>query len=134
LSSLPALFMNSGVQTFNSLQQIFSVLNTFLLFFSGGLGLFIMSSHLRGRNLKMVFTKPCSPALWLASAFLAAVAVSLLLNCIVLVSAGIFFLSWHFPVRAGVLFILVGTFVASGGIIACFVLFSTLAPPSIAGA
>jgi len=132
LSSLPALFMNSGVQTFNSLQQIFSVLNTFLLFFSGGLGLFIMSSHLRGRNLKMVFTKPCSPALWLASAFLAAVAVSLLLNCIVLVSAVILSLSWHLPVRAGLLFISVDTFVASVGIIAYLMLLTTLTHPAIA--
>src|SRR5258708_36247501 len=73
LSSLPPLFMHSGVQSFNALRQIFSVLNGFLLFFSGGLGLFIISSHLRSRSLKMVFTKPCSPALWLISAFLSAV-------------------------------------------------------------
>lgn len=132
LSSLPALFMNSGVQSFNSLQQIFSVLNVFLLFFSGGLGLFIMSSHLRSRNLKMVFTKPCSPALWLASAFLAAVAVSLLLNCIVLVSAVILSLGWHLPVRAGLLFISVDTFVASIGIIAYLMLLTTLTHPAIA--
>src|SRR5258708_20015795 len=72
LSSLPPLFMHSGVQSFNALRQIFSVLNGFLLFFSGGLGLFIISSHLRSRSLKMVFTKPCSPALWLISAFLSA--------------------------------------------------------------
>src|SRR5258708_25141309 len=77
LSSLPPLFMHSGVQSFNALRQIFSVLNGFLLFFSGGLGLFIISSHLRSRSLKMVFTKPCSPALWLISAFLSAVSVSL---------------------------------------------------------
>src|SRR5260370_23240931 len=75
LSSLPPLFMHSGVQSFNALRQIFSVLNGFLLFFSGGLGLFIISSHLRSRSLKMVFTKPCSPALWLISAFLSAVFV-----------------------------------------------------------
>src|SRR5262249_59974931 len=111
LSSLPALFMNSGVQTFNSLQQIFSVLNTFLLFFSGGLGLFIMSSHLRGRNLKMVFTKPCSPALWLASAFLAAVAVALLLYFIVVGSGGVFFLVWVFGLGVRVLVVLVVMFV-----------------------
>jgi hypothetical protein len=73
LSSLPALFNDDGVKTFNALQQIFSILNVFLLFLAGGLGLFIVSSHLRNRSLKMVFTKPCSPALWLASAILSGI-------------------------------------------------------------
>lgn len=132
LSSLPALFMNSGVQSFNSLHQIFEVLNVFLLFFAGGLGLFIISSHLRSRSLKMVFTKPCPPALWLVSAFLAAVTVSLLLHCIVFVSAAILSFAWHLPVRAGLLFVSVDTFVVSVGIIAYLMLLTTLVHPAIA--
>jgi ABC-type transport system involved in multi-copper enzyme maturation permease subunit len=132
LSSLPALFINSGVRNFNALQGIFSDLNGFLLFFAGGLGLFIISSHLRNRSLKMVFTKPCSPALWLVSAFLSAVAVSLLLNCIVLASAVVLSLGWHLPVRAGLIFVSVDTFVASVGIIAYLILLATLVHPAIA--
>jgi ABC-type transport system involved in multi-copper enzyme maturation permease subunit len=132
LSSLPPLFMNSGVQSFNALQQIFSVLNGFLLFFSGGLGLFIISSHLRSRSLKMVFTKPCSPALWLISAFLSAVAVSLLLHGIVLGGAAVLSLGWHLPVRAGLVFVSVDTFVASVGIIAYLMLLTTVVHPAIA--
>jgi ABC-type transport system involved in multi-copper enzyme maturation permease subunit len=132
LSSLPALFMNSGVQDFNSLQEIFSVLNQFLLVFAAGLGLFIVSSHLRNRSLKMVFTKPCTPAMWLASAFLAAVAVSLLLNVVVLASATVLSLGWHVPVRGGLVFISADTFVASIGIIACMMLLTTMMHPAIA--
>lgn len=132
LSSLPALFMNSGVQSFNSLHQIFSVLNVFLLFFAGGLGLFIVSSHLRSRSLKMVFTKPCSPAVWLVSAFLSAVAVSLLLNCIVLASTVLLSFGWHLPVRAGLVFISIDTFIASVGIIAYLMLLTTVVHPAIA--
>jgi ABC-type transport system involved in multi-copper enzyme maturation permease subunit len=132
LSSLPPLFMHSGVQSFDTLRHIFSVLNGFLLFFAGGLGLFIISSHLRSRSLKMVFTKPCSPALWLVSAFLSAVAVSLLLNSIVLGCAAALSLGWHLPVRAGLLFVSVDTFVASVGIIAYLMLLATLVHPAIA--
>jgi ABC-type transport system involved in multi-copper enzyme maturation permease subunit len=132
LSSLPPLFIHSGVQTFNALQQIFSVLNDFLLFFAGGLGLFIISSHLRSRSLKMVFTKPCSPALWLVSAFVSAVAVSLLLNGIVLGGAAALSLGWHLPVRAGLVFCSVDTFVASVGIIAYLMVLTTLVHPAIA--
>src|SRR5258708_3099949 len=98
LSSLPPLFMHSGVQSFNALRQIFSVLNGFLLFFSGGLGLFIISSHLRSRSLKMVFTKPCSPALWLISAFLSAAFSLFLLPRVVLGGAAGVCLVWCLPV------------------------------------
>jgi ABC-type transport system involved in multi-copper enzyme maturation permease subunit len=132
LSSLPALFTHSGVQSFNSLREIFSDLNGFLLFLSGGLGLFIISSHLRNRSLKMVFTKPCSPAVWLLSAFLSAVAVSLLLNAVVLASTVVLSLGWHLPVRAGLAFVSVDTFVASVGIIAYLMLLATLVHPAIA--
>ncbi len=55
LTSLPTFFVNSGVQNFNSLQDIYSTMNEFLLFFAAGLGLFVVSSHLRNRSLKMVF-------------------------------------------------------------------------------
>jgi len=132
LISLPPLFTNSGVESFNSMHEIFSVLNGFLLFFAGGLGLFIVSSHLRSRSLKMVFTKPCSPALWLISAFLSAVAVSLLLHAIVLGGAAALSLGWHLPVRAGLLYVSVDTFLASVGIIAYLMLLTTLVHPAIA--
>lgn len=132
LSSLPAVFTDSGVRSFNALLEIFSDLNGFLLFFAGGLGLFIISSHLRNRSLKMVFTKPCSPALWLVSAFLSAVTVSLFLNALVLASAIALSLSWHLPVRAGLAFLSVDTFLASIGIIAYLMLLATLAHPAIA--
>jgi ABC-type transport system involved in multi-copper enzyme maturation permease subunit len=132
LSSLPALFRHSGVQSFNSLQEVSSDLNGFLLFLAGGLGLFIISSHLRNRSLKMVFTKPCTPAVWLLSAFLSAVAVSLLLNCVVLASTVALSVGWHLPVRAGLVFISVDNFVASVGIIAYLMLLATLAHPAIA--
>jgi ABC-type transport system involved in multi-copper enzyme maturation permease subunit len=132
LSSLPPLFTDSGVQKFNALQGIFNDLTGFLPFFAGALGLFIISSHLRSRNLKMVFTKPCSPAVWLLSAILSAVAVSLLLNAVVLVSAVLLSFGWHVPVRAGLVFISIDTFAASVGIIGYLMLLAMLVHPAIA--
>ena len=132
LSSLPALFAHSGVQSFYSLKEIFSVLNGFLLFLAGGLGLFIISSHLRNRSLKMVFTKPCSPALWLMSAFMAAVAISVLLNAIVLASAVVLSLFWHLPIRAGLVFVSVNTLIASVELISYLMLLTMLVHPAVA--
>src|SRR5208283_2717223 len=95
LSLLPAIYSNSRVASFDSLREIFTTFNTFLVYFGAGLGLFVMSSHLSNRSLKMVFTKPCPPPLWLASAFLASALVSLVLIAFVLLCAvGLSFL-WH---------------------------------------
>jgi ABC-type transport system involved in multi-copper enzyme maturation permease subunit len=132
LYSIPPLFTDSVFQSFNALHEIFSVLNEFLLFFAGGLGLFIISSHLGSRNLKMVFTKPCPPALWLAAAFLSAVAVSFLMISAVLASAMALSLGWHVPVRAGLVFVSLDTFIASVGIIAYLILLAMLVHPAVA--
>jgi ABC-type transport system involved in multi-copper enzyme maturation permease subunit len=132
LGSLPPLFANSGIQSFNALQEIFSELNGFLLVLCACLGLFVISSHLRSRSLKMVFTKPCPPALWLLSAFLTAVIVSLLLNFVVLASTTILSLIWHVPVRPGLLFLSAETFVVSVGLIAYLMLLATLVHPAVA--
>jgi ABC-type transport system involved in multi-copper enzyme maturation permease subunit len=132
LSSLPPLFYQSGVQTFNVLQSIFNDLNEFLLFFAGGLGLFIISSHIRSRSLKMVFTKPCSPAVWLSSALLSATAVSGLLVSVVFAGAMVFSLVWHLPVSGGLAFISAETFVVSIQVIAYLMLLTTLVHPAIA--
>lgn len=132
LQSLPPLFMNSGVQSFNSLQQIISDLNFFLLVLAAGMGLLIISSHLRNRSLKMVFTKPCPPELWLLSAYLSAAAMSLFLNLVVLGSGVVLSLLWHLPVRMGLVFVSAETFAVSLGLIAYLMLLATVMHPALA--
>jgi len=132
LQSLPPLFMNSGVQNFNSLQQIVSTLNFFILILSAGMGLLIISSHLRNRSLKMVFTKPCPPEVWLLSAFLSAGAMSLFLNVVVLGSGVLLSVLWHLPVRLGLVFLSAETFVASLGLIAYLMLLAMVMHPALA--
>jgi len=132
LLSLPPLFMNSGVQNFNSLQQIISNLNFFLILLSAGTGLLVISSHLRSRNLKMVFTKPCTPAVWLLSAFLSAALLSLFLDLVVLASSVLLSVLWHLPVRMGLVFVSLETFTVSLGVIAYLILLATIMHPALA--
>jgi|HubBroStandDraft_6_1064221.scaffolds.fasta_scaffold53595_1 hypothetical protein len=132
LSSLPAIFSDSGVQSFRSLQGIFSELNGMLLFLAGAIGLFVISSHLRSRCLKMVFTKPCPPSVWLGSAFLSAVFISLFLNSAILGGTVILSLIWHLPVRAALVFVSADNFIVSIGIIAYMMLLATLLHPALA--
>jgi len=132
LQSLPPIFMNSGVQSFNSLREIDSGLNGFVLILAAGMGLLIMSSHLRNRSLKMVFTKPCPPALWLVSALLSAGLVSLVLNLVILSGSLLLSVFWHLPVRVGLIFVSAQTFVISLGLIAYLMLLATIMHPVLA--
>lgn len=132
LQSLPSVFTQSGVQRFNTLREIDSSLNFFLLVLAAGLALFIISSHLRNRSLKMVFTKPCTPAVWLASAFLTAVLVSFVISCVVFGSTVALSLLWGVPARAGLLFVSLNTFISSIAVIAYLMLLGMLVHPAIA--
>jgi hypothetical protein len=132
LGALPAIFSDSGVESFRTLQAIFSELNGMLLFLAGAIGLFVISSHLRSRCLKMVFTKPCPPSMWLGSAFLSAVLISLFLNCLILGGTVILSLIWHVPVRAALVFISADNFIVSVGIVAYLMLLATLLHPALA--
>jgi hypothetical protein len=69
---------------------------------------------------------------WLLSAFVSTVAVTLLLNLVALASGVVLSFVWHLPVRGGLLFISVDTFVACVGINAYLMLLGTLAHPAIA--
>jgi len=132
LATVPQFFVDSGVQNFNNLQEIFGTINFFLKLFAAGLGLFIVSSHLRSRNLKMVFTKPCPPWIWLGSAFLSAVLVAFLLNAVVLGAVTALSLLWHLPVRSGLAFVAADTFGISIGLAAYLMLLATVLHPAIA--
>lgn len=132
LGSLPAMLAHSRVASFDYLKEIFTTFNQFLVFFGAGLGLLVMSSHLSNRSLKMVFTKPCPPPLWLASAFLACAVVSLLLIGFVLISAVALSFLWHVPVRAGLVFISLDTFLGAMEMSAYFIFLTTFLHPAIA--
>lgn len=132
LQSLPMIFGFSSFQRFNVLRELFSGLTFFLQVFAAGLGLFLISSHLRNRSLKMVFTKPCSPAVWLLSAFLAAVLVSFVINCVVFGSVLTLSFVWHIPARLGLLYVSLDTFIASIAVIAYLMLLGMLVHPAIA--
>lgn len=112
LSTIPAFFMSSN-QTFTILKSLFIQLNSFTMVFTAGMGLFLVSTHLKNRSIKMVLTKPCLPEVWLASAFFSAVAVSLVLNLLILLFAVVFSFSMGIPFQDGYVFISLDYFIKS---------------------
>ncbi len=132
LMSLPSMFINSGVQKFNQLRELLSTFGDFLVLLSAGISLFLISSHLRNRSLKMVFTKPCPPSLWLFSSYLASVIVVFVLNLAVYLTTMLLSYWWHLPVRAGLAFVCCEAFLGCVCVMAYLFLLATVAHPALA--
>lgn len=132
LVTLPQFVLLTKVSAFEIIIAEFREVEFFLTVFSAVLGLFLVSSHLRARNLKMVFTKPCPPSLWLASAFLASILVSLFLQLIVTAVAMVACLALHARVQMGVLFVALDSFAISVGMIGYLTFLATAIHPVLA--
>jgi len=101
LEMIPMVLMDTSANRFSELQAVTSQLATFAMVFTASLGLFTVSSHLRNRNLKMVFTKPCPPGVWLASVYLSAALVAFVLYVVIALAAAGLSLAWHVPLQPG---------------------------------
>ena len=103
-TALSVLF-ESAAGRFELIRAVFMQLSWYSLIFTAALGLVLMSTHLRGKSVKLVFSKPCSVETWVGSGFLAAILVSSLLYATIwLVSVGLS-LVWGIPVQGGFGFI-----------------------------
>lgn len=132
LTALPAWLTSSRLQGFDVMKELFVSLNGLLIFFSASLGLVIVYSHLRARNLKMVFTKPCPPGLWLGSVLAATAGVTLALDGLILLVALVISAVYRIPVQGGLVYIALSTLFASIGMISWLMLLAMVMHPLLA--
>jgi hypothetical protein len=105
LSITFSLIFSSTTGRFEIVHGVVSQLDNFAFVLVGALGLFLVSSHLRNRSLKMVLTKPCLPETYLASVFLSAAVVGALLYAAILSFGLILCGFWKIPIQSGFFFI-----------------------------
>jgi hypothetical protein len=107
LTLVPMVMFDTSSDRFNLLRSITSQMSSYAMVFTASLGLFAVSSHLRGRNVKMVLTKPCLPETWLASIFIAALLVAMAIYTLLAVAAAILSWIWDIPWQWGFVFVAV---------------------------
>ncbi|MBI5026748.1 MAG: hypothetical protein HZC12_08525, partial [Nitrospirae bacterium] len=105
LSTIPGMFFLTKSGHLEIIRMVFSQLSSFATIVTAGLGLLLISHHIRNRSTKMVFTKPCLPEVWLLSSFLSASAVSFALYAGILLICSILFVVWNIPFQWGMLYI-----------------------------
>jgi ABC-type transport system involved in multi-copper enzyme maturation permease subunit len=110
LSTLPSLFYLTKTRHLELIRMLLNQLSTYAMFISAAIGLLMVSHHMRNRSLKMVFTKPCLPEVWLLSGFISAIIVALALYVLIFLISSILFFVWDVPYQWGVAYIVLNEF------------------------
>ena len=100
-----ALLFSSSTGRFDMTRELFDQLTYFAFIFVAAVGLVLVAVQVRGKGVKLIFTKPCPPEVWLGSAFVSAITLAAILySAIVAITLGLS-LIWHIPVQSGFVFI-----------------------------
>ena len=94
VSALPAYFLNSEGLHLGNINMIFSRMSFFATIATSLLGLLVASHHITNRSVKMVFTKPCTPDIWLLSCFLSAIILSTLMFLVIFAVTWVMSTTW----------------------------------------
>ncbi len=132
LTSVPALIFTSKTQHLDMIQAVIGMLTSFGTLVTAGLGLMLVSQHIRDRSVKMVFTKPCLPEVWLLGSFLSAGIVACVLFAGALMISSVLFAVWNIPFQSGVLFVVLIKFFQAISLMAFSTFLSVIFHPVLA--
>lgn len=110
ITSIPGMLFTSNTQHLELLKSVLHLVTGFGTVVTVGLGLMLVSQHIRDRSVKMVFTKPCPPEVWLLSSFLSAGLVAAVIYAGAFLISIFLFLLWSIPFQSGVVYILINGF------------------------
>ena len=132
ISSLPVLLNVPGTGNTRIVILLFSKFSKLAMVITAGLGLLFVSHHVGNRSLKMVFTKPCSPEVWLLSSYLSAILISAVLYVGIISLCSVLFLSWDIPFQWGLLYVAAKDFCRSIILLFYITFFAVIIHPVIA--
>jgi len=132
ITSIPALLFTSKSQHLELIKTVMMLVTGFATVVTAGLGLMLVSQHIRDRSIKMVFTKPCLPEVWLLSSFLSAGLVAAVLYALALLVTSILGAIWGIPFQTGVVYILLNGFFQAMSLMAFATFLSVIFHPVIA--
>lgn len=132
LTSIPSIIFTSRTQHLDLIKIVLRQMTGFATIVTVGLGLLLVSQHIRDRSVKMVFTKPCLPEVWLLGSFISAGLVAFALFAGSLLVSFILFAIWGIPFQTGVLFIVLNEFFQAMSLMAFGTFLSVVFHPVLA--
>ncbi len=113
ISMIPSLFFITRAEHMDLVKRVFSTFSEFLTLIVGIMGMLYIHHHTSNRNLKMVFTKPCTPEVWLLSGIASAMLISSFLYLLSFIICSIFFAVWSIPLYHGLFLVALNEFFQS---------------------
>lgn len=104
LFSIPGFLISSSGNRLNSVLRIYSQMSDFALVLGPGTVLLFFSHHIRGRVLKMVFTKPFTPETWLLIGFSSSALISMIVFSLAVLLCESLLLLWGLSFQWGLLY------------------------------
>ncbi len=132
LTTIPAVIFTSRSQHLEQIKIVMKLVTTFAMVVTAGLGLMLVSQHIRDRSVKMVFTKPCLPEIWLLSSFLSAGLVAAVLFAIALLVTSLLSVVWSIPFQSGIVYILLNDYFQAMSLMAFATFLSVVFHPVLA--
>jgi hypothetical protein len=132
VSILGGALWSSRTNHFETLRSITSTLDGYAVVWTALLGLFLISSQLRNKNLKLVFTRPCSPEVWLASAFSASILMSAILYAGIVLASFVLSIVWSIPYQGGLAVVVLHSYVTSILVLSYLALLASVVHPVLA--
>jgi hypothetical protein len=132
MTTLPSLFFMSSTKHLDQVRTIVQNIHGFAFVLTAGLGLLLVSQHIRDRSIKMVFTKPCLPETWLLSSFFSAAIVAFVLYAGAFIIAVILSALWGIPFPTGIIYISLNEFFQTLSLMAYVTFLSVIFHPVLA--
>jgi hypothetical protein len=132
ITTLPSLFFMSSSKHLDQVRTIVQNIHAFAFVLTAGLGLLLVSQHLKDRSVKMVFTKPCLPETWLLSSFLSAAIVAFVLYAGAFIIAVILAAIWGIPFPSGIIYMSLNEYFQTISLMAYVTFLSVIFHPVLA--
>ncbi len=132
ITTLPSLFFMSSSRHLDQVRTIVRNIHGFAFVLTAGLGLLLVSQHIRDRSVKMIFTKPCLPETWLLSSFLSAAIVAFALYAGAFSIAVLLSALWGIPFPSGIIYISINEFFQTLSLMAYVTFLSVIFHPVLA--
>lgn len=127
-----SLLFSSSTGRFDLTRELFEQLTSFAFIFVAAVGLFLVNVQVRGKAVKLIFTKPCPQEVWLASAFVSAIVLAAVLFFSIAAITLVLSLIWRIPIQAGFAFLAAQRFFESVSAMAYLTFLSVILHPLIA--
>lgn len=102
VSSFASIFWTTANNRFELARGLYTRVSMYTMLMVGLIGLIAVWSHRANKSVKLIFTRPCSPRVWLASHYVSAGLVFLLGMTIAVGSYLVSSLVWGIPIQTAV--------------------------------